>query len=481
MRFYKKTWLLVLLLAPALAWAQDTAVLAPPPPSLLVKKINIKGHRRTKAYIIEREMQFAVGDSILATNLSAELEQARQQIYNTTLFNEVKVTAIMLSASEIAVDVEVKERWYIFPVPQFRLVDRNINEWLTTFKGNINRINYGIKFTHYNLSGRRDQLRIFLLNGFTRNIAFSYTMPGSNPSLTEGFSFGAGYTQNRQVGYATTYNNALRLFTLPPKNSSTSTPGGFVRTNINANASYIIRKGIFNRHTITVNFNHFNVNDTVAQADFNPNYFGNGATVANVVDFTYNFFHNDVDNTLYPLKGNRYSIILQKRGFGLSKPNDNLSAELLYGRFWHLGGRWYGDMLLAGKIRVPFTQSYFNMQSLGYGENYLRGLEVSVIDALAYTMARNTLRYKLLSFSLPFPIRSKSHPRIPFTIFAKTFTDLGYAYTRKQYDTYLNNRLLYTGGFGIDVLTLYDFNMRFEYSFNQLGKKGLFLHTQLAF
>jgi hypothetical protein len=45
----------------------------------------------------------------------------------------------------------------------------------------------------------------------------------------------------------------------------------------------------------------------------------------------------------------------------------------------------------------------------------------------------------------------------------------------------LGNRFLYTSGFGIDILTLYDFNLRVEYSFNQLGEKGLFLHAKGGF
>ena len=39
----------------------------------------------------------------------------------------------------------------------------------------------------------------------------------------------------------------------------------------------------------------------------------------------------------------------------------------------------------------------------------------------------------------------------------------------------------YTGGFGIDILTLYDLNLRLEYSFNQLNENGLFLHTKGGF
>lgn len=41
--------------------------------------------------------------------------------------------------------------------------------------------------------------------------------------------------------------------------------------------------------------------------------------------------------------------------------------------------------------------------------------------------------------------------------------------------------MLYTGGFGIDLVTLYDITFSVEYSFNQLGEKGLFLHSKGGF
>lgn len=479
----KKITILLWLLCPVLVQAQDSASIATPAavPLLAVKQIIIQGNKKTKPYVISREIQFAEGDSIPAAKLTEELEKARQQIYNTTLFNDVSVTANVLSAHDIAVVVTVHERWYIFPVPQFKLVDRNLNEWLKTYKGDLNRISYGVKFVHYNLSGRRDQLRIYLLSGFARNISFSYTSPGSNPSLTEGFTIGGGLLQNRQVAYATSYDNLLQFFSLPPKDSGQKSPGGFVRNNWFANAGYIIRRGLFNRHTIQVNFSRYQVNDSVAGLRYNPNYFGDGKTSAGILDFTYNFSHNNVNNTTYPLTGRRYAITVLKRGLGLKGGLNMFAIEGQYNRLWHLGGRWYGDVLVAGKIKLPFDQPYYNQQALGYGENYLRGLEVKVIDAAAYTFARNTLRFKTLAFSLPFPFKSKSHPRIPFTIYTKTYADFGYAYNKKKYDTYLNNRLLYSGGVGIDIQTLYDVNLRFEYSLNQLGKKGLFLHTQVAF
>ena len=87
----------------------------------------------------------------------------------------------------------------------------------------------------------------------------------------------------------------------------------------------------------------------------------------------------------------------------------------------------------------------------------------------------------MAEFKIPVPFKLKSLPYIPFTFFVKTFADLGFVYNKKEFATNLNNRLLYTDGFGIDILTFYDINLRFEYSFNQLNQKGLFLHTQSGF
>jgi hypothetical protein len=74
-----------------------------------------------------------------------------------------------------------------------------------------------------------------------------------------------------------------------------------------------------------------------------------------------------------------------------------------------------------------------------------------------------------------------SFDRIPFRIYATAFSDGGYAYNENFYAHSLVNRLLYTAGFGIDIVTFYDLTFRFDYSFNQLGQNGLFLHIRNDF
>ena len=132
---------------------------------LQINEIIIKGNNKTKGYIILREIQFKAGDSLSINELNESFQLARQQVYNTTLFHEVKITLAMISAFQVNVIVTVKERWYIFPVPIFQPVDRSLNEWLVKHNGDLSRVNYGVKFEHYNFSGRKDSAEFF---GFIR-------------------------------------------------------------------------------------------------------------------------------------------------------------------------------------------------------------------------------------------------------------------------------------------------------------------------
>ena len=158
-----------------------------------------------------------------------------------------------------------------------------------------------------------------------------------------------------------------------------------------------------------------------------------------------------------------------------------LQLEAGLNKYFDMGKNWYSSIQLNGKIKLPFDQAYINQRGLGYGENYLRGLEYYVIDGVATALVKSTVKKKIIAFNIPFRLFPKLFTKIPFTMYAKSYADFGFAYTKKSYSTNLNNRLLYSGGFGIDILTLYDINLRFEYSFNQLKENGLFLHNQSGF
>ena len=132
-------------------------------------------------------------------------------------------------------------------------------------------------------------------------------------------------------------------------------------------------------------------------------------------------------------------------------------------------------------LRLPFDQPFYNQQLFGYGDFYMRGFEKYVVDGVAGALSRNTLLRELFSFNIPFISTSWSHDRIPVRIYAKTYFDCSYAYNKTFKDNALVNQMLYSGGFGVDVVTFYDLVFRFEYSFNQLGEKGFFFHIRNDF
>lgn len=435
-----------------------------------IASITVSGNKRTKTYIILHEMSIKAGDSLSISALFEKIQQSQALIYNTTLFSDVLVGPYFVTATDVNIQVVVREKWYIYPSPQFQLTDRSFNEWIKRYDADLDRVVYGVKFAHYNLSGRRDQLRLYLLNGYTRNFAFAYSAPYSNKALNEGFSIGGGFSQSRELLYATsTLNEPLRYKTQ-----------GFVRNSFNLHASYLRRQGFYRRHFFNIGFLYQQVDDSI-RLKYNSAYFNNKKDHAGTPDLGYTFSYVNTNNINYPLTGKLYNITLLKRGLGFTGGMNMLSLGASYNRYFSHGRNWYSAVQTQVLFKLPGTLSYVNQQAFGYGLYALRGLENYVIDAVHSGLAAYTLKKKIVSFKIRIPIQNKVVPYLPFTFYAKTFADLGYAYNKAPYDTKLNNKLLYSGGVGIDVLTLYDINLRIEYSFNQLGQKGLFLHTKGGF
>jgi hypothetical protein len=230
-----------------------------------------------------------------------------------------------------------------------------------------------------------------------------------------------------------------------------------------------------------VAYTHNDISDTIIQPAFNPNYFQGTNSTADYVDFRYAYSYANTNNIKYPLKGTTYGLNAVKRGFALKGGINLFMVDLDGGKYISHGKGWYSNLNGHIKMKAPFSLAYINQHALGYEEFYVRGLEYYVIDALAASTAKYTLRKHVGSLRIPMPFHIKAIPFIPFNFYAKTYGDLGYAYAKPPYVSRLNNELLYSSGVGLDILTLYDMNIGLEYTFNQLGEKGLFLHVKGGF
>ena len=429
-----------------------------------VKNILVTGNKKTKRFVILREMQIREGDSVLVDNLTQELEKAKVYIYNTTLFSEVEIYHLLLNHNELDIVISVKEKWYFLPIPHLELADRSFNEWVKIHHADFARISYGIRFTHQNFSGRRDELAVVLVNGFKRNISLDYTLPYLNSALTKGLKLGGGISQTKEIPYTSGADNKLKYYE----------NGGYEKSERNIAAAITFRKGLKFKGTFSIDLRHVDVTDTIIST-LNPKYFNSTSKAQNFIDIEYALKYDNVDNVLYPLKGNNFSLLIKKRGLQWSGGINRFSIEPGFQTYFTHKNNWYSSIRLSAEIKLPFDQPYFNLQALGYRQNYMRGFEYYVVDGVAFGLSKFDLKKKIASFNLPSPILKRISNQIPFSIYAKTFTDLGYVYNKES--SKLGNKFLYSGGIGIDILTLFDLKISFEYSLNQLGQKGLFLHN----
>ena len=455
---------------------ESPEIIASPVTQSEVKKLNVAeikivGNIKTKPYIISNEIQFQVGDSLRLDQFDEQLHTARDLVYNLNLFTEVFIEPTQIVGSDVYITVKVLERWYIYPTPQFQLVDRNFNEWIKVYKASLDRVNYGVKFVHYNLSGRKDELRLLFINGYSRNVSLSYVAPYSNANLNRGYALGTSFTKNKEAFYKTSYNNKQLSYDR----------GSFVSSTFAAGASYIIRNGFYSRSAFTLGFTHTSVADSITSSVYNPNYFNTGKSDVAFFDLSYGYRYLRTNNNNYPLKGIYYQYKISKRGLGWRGGINKLELEASAAKYVPHQNQWYSSFSIAGLLKLPFKQPYYNQNALGYNNFNLRGLEYYVVDGVAAALAKYTLKKKLVDFDIPMPFRIKSIPKIPIKLYAKTYSDIGYCYNDPVFKTRLNNEFLYSGGIGLDILSIYDSNLALDYSFNQLGEKGLFLSFKLGF
>ena len=460
----------------------DTDEAASFSPLVVVGDIVLVGNKKTKEIIVLREIPFKKGEVYPLNVLVKKMEEARRNLMNTALFSSAMVAAKNIETNppvgqegKIDIVVELKERWYLFPMPVFRPVDRNLNQWLVEKKANLDRVNYGAKIYYNNATGRNDKIRVGLLNGYTKQISFSYDRPYIDKKLKWGmkFSFAAG--KNREVNYNTI--NDKQIFLKDENN--------YVRSFTSASAELTYRKAIKTRHSFGIGFSTEKVKDTIVA--LNPSYFKTGHNRISFPGLYYTLNYYDLDYNPYPTKGYAAQVSIGKNGFNSIINIWQLHAKGL--AIWPLSstkgpaGKSFFSLNVYGGIKLPFKQPYFNQRFLGYGDVFMQGFEYYVVDGVAGGYMKTTFTRQLLNFTVKTPVvkKGKESHKIPVRIFGKAYGNTGYVYNPQPGDNSLSNKMLYSGGFGIDILAFYNITFKLEWTFNSLGENGLFLHRKTTF
>lgn len=433
-----------------------------PSGKVLLKSINITGNKVTRRSIILREMSVQEGDSISLAAMQDLLVLNQKRIFNLSIFIEVQLENVPVTPGIVNWEILVREQWYIMPEFNFQLADRNFNVWWVEQNRDIRRANIGLSLKHRNFRGNLENAAIIAQIGYTQKFGLEYNRPYFDKAQKHGFGVKVFTSRNEEWYYKTDSN----------KWEFARTPGSYITSAFEASGSYSYRPAYASRHQLELRYRSQSVQDTLLE--LNPDYFLNGSNNQQLIELIYRYELNRVDNWNYPLTG--FKAITQCifrvgwKGFDFQ---NQYQAELAYHK--QLSKKWYSSHILRGRISYPQYQPYTYVYAMGIGSEYLRGFEYYVIDGSHYGILRTNLKYELLNFSIrKMPI--KYIATIPIRIYPKAYVDVGYAANKFPGNSTLNNRPLYSGGFGIDFVTFYDIKVRVEYSWNDLGEKGLFLH-----
>jgi outer membrane protein assembly factor BamA len=436
-----------------------------------IGKIYIVGNKKTKIEIIQRELDFEEGQTMDLKEFSQAIVLNQQKLVNTRLFVTAEIVPLFITPTQVDVLIKLQERWYIFPIPIFKLADRNFTEWWVNQKRDFSRVNYGLQLYHFNLTGRNDKLILRTQFGFTKQYEIQYQKPYINKEQTLGLTLRTSFSNNKTVA---TNTDAHRL--------EFESSDDINRRIFNSSGTLTYRPSFYSRHSVDVGYSRASASDLIINA--NPSYFQNGENVQQYVRLSYVYSWDNRDYFAYPLEGNLYRAEVNNFGLGIFDDLNMFTIRASANNNFNLGKNWFLGNTIEGYANFSDNIPYILRSGFGYRPDFIRGYERFVVESNAFVSNRSELKFKFLSGIQELSRRSlvQQFQTMPYAFYLKAFLDLGYSGDPLASTTnnYFNNDLLMAAGIGLDIQTYYDFVVRFEFSVNRQGNTGFFVNFRSA-
>ncbi|MEL6143559.1 MAG: BamA/TamA family outer membrane protein, partial [Bacteroidota bacterium] len=341
--------------------------------SIQVELVKIIGHKKTRASTIFREMPFSRGDQLAISSLPEKIREARANLMNTGLFAGVDITYEdwKVPGNRVTFVVTIRENWYIYPVPIFELADRNFNVWWREQNRDLDRVNIGLRFSHFNFTGRADELKLSYQYGYTREYRASYDLPYLNKAQNLGWRISMAYLRRREQNYQTL--NDQQLF---------FEADNFVYQQGAVETELTYRRRLYVSHSLLLGYRNEQVSDTIAK-QLNPNFFRVGLNRQRFFRFEYEFRVDRRDVRNYPWQGDFIRFRLNKEGLGIFGERDGMTLWADYRKFIPFGKKKKSSLnasLAAKYSPIRTRQPFLENRAIGFGEYGMVGYQFYVID-----------------------------------------------------------------------------------------------------
>ena len=432
-----------------------------------INSITIDGNTKTKSYVILRELPYQIGEVLTKDSLASLNKSAEAQLLNLSLFVEIKLTPEFIDSTTVDIHIRVKERWYFFPIPILKLVDRNFNQWWVQQQHDLDRVNYGVNFRQGNTTGNNDKFVLSIISGYSNQLAARYQLPFIDKKLRFGMGIGIQSYSQKELN-SMTINDKQVFF----RNNEVNRKG------FRANYSVTYRPHLFEKQIFQIGLGKEQIADSVLLMV--PNFLPNHKASMDYVDFSYLYSYVRFNYNAYPTQGNSNEFSMTQR----FSSNSNYTS-LQFRKIKAHSFSTKNFLFLESNTIVKFLPNinYSDQKIFGYGNLQMSGLEYYVVEGNAATVFKSSFHHLLGSYSFNNYFNFKIFPQqIKYLFWVKAFTQLGYVYTERPSNVNkLNNTLLRTAGIGVDIIGIYDFVLKLDYSVNQLGDKGLYLRGGINF
>jgi len=430
----------------------------------IIKAIHLTGNKQTKDFVVFRELSFQVSDTIDLKEWKMLKIKNEENLLNTGLFNFVTISIDTSSATAITILINLEERWYLWPYPILEQADRNLSSFL--YYHDWQMVNYGLYVEKENFRGRNEVLKAKIRLGYREQYGFYYGKPFFRHNENNGIGYFFAYNRQHESSYATQDNRLVYVRS-----------DQYLRQSYESEVYFNHRFDFYHYFNLTLGFASRKAADTLVA--LNPMFYGDNKSQLTYLTTQVNFTIDKRDIHYYPTKGYFFEITGKKYGLGIFDGLNKYAFYLDGRKFWQFSPRWTAAnsvCIRKSSDKLPYLLNY----GLGYGA-YLNGFEYFVIQGSDFVTFKNMLRYNILPRKVSYLsfITLNKFNKIHYAAYVNAFFHTGYVRNYQSIDTDNNtmeNTWLYSYGFGVDIVTYYDKVFRIDFSLNNFGQKGIYLH-----
>jgi outer membrane protein assembly factor BamA len=455
-----------------------------------ISQVEITGNKRTKEKIIIRELDFHPGDSLAtyergihsskmygqkrfsrkdSSDLVMKMKYSRENIINTKLFLAVDFYLEQIEEEDYKLRIEVKERWYFWVFPIIQLDYPNFNEWLRD--PDFSLLTQGLFLSHNNLWGLGHQASFKGFLGSSQGVALGYRVPWIGKGERIGLLLGGAFRNSAVVEYGSLDNERQIIF---EKGSM---------QNYSIVSTLTARPGLYNYSKIRLSANHLSISDQLYNRTLEESiasFLPEGEQSIQFVSIFIEYKYDSRNNHAYPLYGNYLKGFVKKHGLGIiSHDVDYFYYGVDMHFYQQISERWFTAEMFKLVTSSSENIPYFFKNNLSSREDFLRGFDFYAMRGDEMYYFRSNLKYNVVEPNVKKAKKEKHKDskfrNVPYAFYINLMADAGYMYDPfyKEYNQY-NNKLLFSWGLGVDVVSYYDLVLRFEYAITSFGSHGFF-------